>query len=290
MKSLVPTALWHQLRERYLQSKDSYYSFLASRLHALKNDDKDGFSYLLEQQPYNTETIIHGYMQGQFPSSIHGDGVITWQCPEPRGVLPIYEFHVPKDVRRILRQERFEVRVDVAFAEVMEACGEGRARTHITPRLISQYEELHQMGIAHAMSVWEDGQLVGGGYGLAIGGYFVGESAFHRVSDSGKVMMVRLTEILAAGGFVLHDTWWPSRHLEQFRGHGIPRSEFLRQHARAIITQAKFDANAPRSISTGYVTPDEFRQKYGVQRATGKSEIQMELLTGEFQRVADDTP
>ncbi|NPV67306.1 MAG: leucyl/phenylalanyl-tRNA--protein transferase [Anaerolineae bacterium] len=192
-------------------------------------------------------------MQGMFPSAIHTSGVTRWHDPDPRGVLPIHGYHVEKELQRIIRQNRFEIRVDHDLPGVMMGCATpapGREDSWIVPERIEVYAQLQEMGIAHSVEAYQNGELVGGVYGVALGGYFAGESQFHVVRNAGKVAFVYLLMILEQGGFVLHDAWWGSRHLEQFGGAYIPRDEFKRLQARALVTSATFaPLDGPPSFS-----------------------------------------
>jgi leucyl/phenylalanyl-tRNA--protein transferase len=198
---------------------------------------------IYETLPFTPELVVQGYMQGIFPSAIHTSGAMRWHDPDPRGVLSTQNYHVEKETRRIIRQNRFEIRVDHDLRAVMNGCATpkaGRETTFILPEIVDAYLRLHAMGVAHCVEAYQDGVLVGGLYGVAIGGYFAGESQFHEVANAGKVAFVYLLEILRERGFVLHDTWWGSKHLEIFGGTYIPRDEFKRRLARALTVPATF--------------------------------------------------
>jgi leucyl/phenylalanyl-tRNA---protein transferase len=245
-----------EIPRSYLQSikqtaMNQFHHFAARHLLTMSTAEGTALTRYFESQPYSAELVVRGYTQGIFPSSFEGDGRITWHDPIIRGYLPITDFYVPTNVRKLLRQEKFELHVDDDMSAVIEGCSEGRSKTHINARYIDIYLQLHDMGIAHAVSAWQDGKLVGGTYGIAIGAYFVSESAFHRVRDASKVATVRLTEILADGGYTHHDTWWFSKDIEQFGGGNLTRAEFHKKHLQAIMKPARFDANTPRTLSTG---------------------------------------
>lgn len=187
------------------------------------------------------QLLLHAYTQGVFPMA-HEDG-IYWYDPDPRTILPLDTFHVPRRLGRTVRSGRFEVRVDTAFRAVMEACAEpapGREETWISAEFIAAYSRLHQLNVAHSVESWLDGQLVGGLYGVAIRGLFAGESMFSRESDASKVALVHLVERLRHGGFVLLDTQFTTTHLARFGALEIPRYEYKRRLAQALKVNARF--------------------------------------------------
>ncbi len=198
---------------------------------------------LYESLAFTPELVIQGYTQGLFPSAIHESGTMRWHDPDPRGILPIEDYHVKKTLKRTIRQGGFEVRVDHDFHGTLLGCAApkpGRETTFITPQVIDVYMALHEMGVAHSVETYQDGALVGGLYGVAIGGYFAGESQFHRVSEAGQVAVVYLLELLRQRGFALHDIWWGSSHMETFGATYLPREEFKRRLARALTAPATF--------------------------------------------------
>ena len=132
------------------------------------------------------------YASGIFPWSV---SPITWWSPDPRGILELDELHIPRSLERSIRRNGFRVTSDQAFPEVIRACASaprGGQRTWITEEFIKAYQQLHQLGDAHSIEVWKDDHLVGGLYGVAIGGCFAGESMFHQATDASKVGLVRL--------------------------------------------------------------------------------------------------
>ncbi len=178
------------------------------------------------------ELLLQGYRLGVFPMAM-ADDTIEWFSPDPRAILPLDKFHVPHALRRTLKKEVFNVRVDQRFAEVIRACAK-RKDTWINDEIIHGYERLHELGYAHSVETWSEGKLVGGLYGVAIGGAFFGESMFHRVTDASKVALVALVQRLRARKFVLLDTQWLTPHLAQFGVNEISRSHYLRLLGRAV--------------------------------------------------------
>lgn len=189
------------------------------------------------------ELILYAYTQGMFPMGQEEDDEIYWYDPDPRAIIPLDTFHVPRSLARRMRQGGFEVRVDTAFRAVITACAEPRTDQGIwiTETILERYCELHRLGYAHSVETWIDGELVGGLYGVAIGGLFAGESMFSRATDSSKIALVHLVERLVSGGFVLLDTQFMTNHLQQFGAIEIPRAEYQQRLQYALQFDAIFD-------------------------------------------------
>jgi len=182
--------------------------------------------------------LLNAYCRGIFPMGVER-GELSWFSPDPRGVLPIQGFHVPRSVRSEMRNNPFEIRVDTAFGRVIRACGE-RRETWITNQIIASYEALFDLGYGHCVEAWRDGELVGGLYGVSIGGAYFGESMFSRESGASKAALIWLMNHLRGRGFLLHDTQWTTPHLAMFGGEEIPRKHYLKQLGEAIRTPTKF--------------------------------------------------
>lgn len=193
-------------------------------------------------------TILAAYRRGLFPMPLGGRGPLGWWSPDPRGVIPLDGLRVSRSLRRSLR--RFEIRVDTAFDEVIDACADPR-RPHgwITPEVRAAYRRLHRLGWAHSVEAWTvpgegDGRdrgdaeavLAGGLYGVAIGGLFAGESMFHRRTDASKVALVGLVELLREGGVEgrVLDVQWCTPHLASLGAVEVPRTTYLEMVARAV--------------------------------------------------------
>lgn len=189
------------------------------------------------------ELLLAAYSQGVFPMGEH-DGSISWYDPNPRALIPLDErFHVPRSLARRIRQGGFEVHIDRDFRQTMKACAEptpGRETTWITDEFIDVYSLLNQMGFAHSVETWIDGELAGGLYGVALGGLFAGESMFSRQSDASKIALVYLVERLRARGFVLLDTQFMTKHLCRFGTYEISRAEYKRQLKIAMMMDVSF--------------------------------------------------
>jgi len=184
--------------------------------------------------------LLAAYRRGLFPMRLRRGGPIGWWSPDPRGVVPLGDLHVSRSLQRSRRQ--FTVTVDAAFRDVMLGCAEPvRPSGWIDESFVDSYTALHELGWAHSVEVWSEAaderELVGGLYGVAVGGLFAGESMFHRATDASKVAFVETVERLRSGGGVLFDVQWCTLHLASLGAVEMPRREYL---ARAVeaVTQA----------------------------------------------------
>jgi leucyl/phenylalanyl-tRNA--protein transferase len=192
------------------------------------------------RQSIDPELLVRAYALGWFPMGTGRRGRIEWFSPDPRGILPLDTFHSPSRLKRVVRQARFEIRIDTAFEAVMRSCA-ARDETWITEDILSSFVALHRLGHGHSVETWQDDVLVGGLYGVAIGGAFFGESMFHTATDASKVALVALVDRLRARGFGLLDTQWVTPHLVQFGAIEIPRAEYLERLAIALSLECRFD-------------------------------------------------
>jgi leucyl/phenylalanyl-tRNA--protein transferase len=181
-------------------------------------------------------TLLAAYRQGLFPMPADDSTTgMLWWSPLERGVLPLDGLTVSRSLRQSVR--RMEVRVDTAFAEVIRACADpARDGAWIDGEILAAYTRLHRLGWAHSVEAWQGGELVGGLYGVAIGGLFAGESMFHRVSDASKVALVGLVELLHdehVDRRVL-DVQWPTEHLASLGVVTVPRPSYLSMLRRAV--------------------------------------------------------
>lgn len=184
--------------------------------------------------------LLAAYRSGLFPWTADP---VTWWSPDPRGVFDLQDIHVPRSLRTVLNRGEFEVTFDEAFAQVISVCSEvprGDQDTWITTEFIEAYVEMHRSGHAHSVEVWKDGELAGGLYGVAIGGFFAGESMFHRVSNASKVALVRLQERLRDRGFLLFDTQMVTPATVIMGPGEIRRSEYLKRLAVATAAGCEF--------------------------------------------------
>jgi leucyl/phenylalanyl-tRNA--protein transferase len=182
------------------------------------------------------QRLLDAYERGIFPWFGEDDPLLWWS-PDPRMVLLLDELHLSRSLRRVVKAGRFEVRFDTAFRDVMRACGEprdGQDGTWITPSMLDAYSMLWQLGYAHSIESWADGELAGGLYGVAIGRMFYGESMFTRRSDASKVAFVALVRQLSRWGFELIDCQMPTGHLASLGAREIPRADFLSRVASLV--------------------------------------------------------
>ncbi len=185
------------------------------------------------------DLLLQAYRLGVFPMALP-EGEIGWFSPDPRTIVPLEGFHVPHGLRRERRKLACEIRVDTCFETVMRACAE-RDETWINEEIIESYVRLHELGSAHSLEVWTaPNELVGGLYGVAIGGAFFGESMFHRVTGGSKIALWALVERLRERRFTLLDTQWLTPHLAQFGAREIPRALYLHLLAEAVYLSRSF--------------------------------------------------
>jgi leucyl/phenylalanyl-tRNA---protein transferase len=198
----------------------------------------------------DTAELLRCYRRGVFPmAESHDDPRLFLVDPELRGILPLHRFHVPKRLARNVRQDRFEITLNRAFARVLEGCAApapGRESTWINPLIHNLYSALHREGHCHSVEAWKDGKLVGGLYGVSIGGAFFGESMFSRASDASKVALVHLVARLLRQGYSLLDAQFHNPHLEQFGLVEVLRADFKDLLARALKLDCRFDAPPER--------------------------------------------
>jgi len=173
--------------------------------------------------------LLDAYRHGIFPWYSEGQPILWWST-HPRMVLFTDEMHISESLRKVLRKRPFEVRINTAFRAVMEQCAalrDGPAGTWIMPEMIDAYERLHRLGHAHSVESWQDGELVGGLYGVQIGRMFFGESMFTRVPNASKVALVHLVERLKPAGFPMIDCQQETEHLASLGARPISRTDFV---------------------------------------------------------------
>jgi leucyl/phenylalanyl-tRNA--protein transferase len=215
---------------------------------------------------FGTNDLLACYRRGVFPmGDARDDPNLFLVDPDMRGILPLDDFHIPKRLKRRVKQEPYRVTADTAFTRVMEMCAEsadGRETTWINSTILNLYSALHREGHAHSIECWDDtGALLGGLYGVALGGAFFGESMFSRATDASKIALVHLVARLIEGGFTLLDAQFHNPHLEQFGLIEIPRADFKRRLKAAMEVSADFYCG--RSGSS-----DSFTGSGAVQRIT----------------------
>lgn len=186
--------------------------------------------YDADQMKITPQVLLKAYACGLFPMAESADDpTLYWIEPDQRGVIPLDTFHVPRSLSKIIRKDVFDVRVDTDFDGVISGCAEltsERRETWINQPIRDLYGELFHMGFCHTVECWKDGALMGGLYGIHIGGAFFGESMFSRMPDASKVALVHLRDRLKAGGFTLLDTQFVTDHLRKFGAHEVPRADY----------------------------------------------------------------
>ena len=192
--------------------------------------------------------MLRAYRIGLFPmAESRHSRTLYWLDPERRGVIPLGDgFHLPRKLAKTLRQGLYEVTANLAFAEVIAGCAApapGREDSWINTEIEALFNALHREGHAHSIETWENGTLVGGLYGVSVGGTFFGESMFSRARDASKVALVHLVARLRLGGFAMLDAQFQTEHLSQFGTEEVPRAEYKRRLALAVDTPAEFPAS-----------------------------------------------
>lgn len=193
--------------------------------------------------PLRAESLIYAYAQGYFPMSDEQNG-IQWFNPDPRAIIPIDSYKPAKSLRPIINKGLFEIRVDTQFEQVMRACSMPRSEDDgvwISEEMIAAYTELHRLGFAHSVEAYLDDQLVGGLYGIRIGAVFCGESMFSKLPNSSKVAFHYLIQILKTQNFELLDTQFINDNVLRYGAIEIPRDTYLRQLAKALKKNCKFE-------------------------------------------------
>lgn len=195
-------------------------------------------------RPLTSDLLLRAYAMGIFPMArSRTDQRLYWIDPDQRGILPLNDFHIPRSLCKTMRRQIFELRVDTAFEAVMEGCAQttsGRPDTWINDEIVRLFVELHHLGMAHSVETWREGRLVGGLYGLSLGGTFFGESMFSRETDASKVALVDLVARMKRAGYLLLDTQFVTDHLSRFGATEIPRHQYLKLLSGAVDMPAVF--------------------------------------------------
>lgn len=186
---------------------------------------------------FTAELVVRAYANGYFPMQEPGSGEVGWYKPDPRAIIPLDRFHTSHSLRRTLSKKKFTVTFDAAFSEVMQACAD-RPETWIGSEIFKVYQELYARGIGHSVEVWENGLLVGGLYGLVLGGAFFAESKFHRSTDASKVALYSLVERLNAKKFELLEVQFLTPHLKSLGAAEISEEEYDERLRKALESAA----------------------------------------------------
>jgi leucyl/phenylalanyl-tRNA--protein transferase len=223
------------------------------------------------------EIVLRAYAAGIFPMAENRESAeLFWVDPEYRGIIPLDGFHVPRRLRKAVRQRDFEIRLNTDFAGVIAACaasGKGRRDTWINDEIVRLYTGLFDIGHCHTVECWRDGQLVGGLYGVALAGAFFGESMFSRATDASKVALVHLVALLRAGGFKLLDAQFITDHLRQFGAFEVPRPRYHQFLDAALKAEGTFYSGlSPDALSS---LAGEFLQSTTQTSSTGCSSAEM---------------
>lgn len=188
------------------------------------------------------ETLLSAYAQGVFPMADR-DGLVRWYTADPRGVIPLDAFHIPHTLAQLVRNPRkFEIRFNYDFRATMKACRNARTDgTWINEKLIAAYLRLHEIGFAHSVETWWENKLVGGLYGVSLGGAFFGESMFHTRRDASKLALVHLVDRLRQRGYELLDAQASTPHLRRFGCIEISSADYLQRLDKALQKDCVFD-------------------------------------------------
>lgn len=198
---------------------------------------KDGDANALELTP---ELVLRAYAAGVFPMADRRDSPdVYWVDPRRRGILPLDRFRLSRSLRRRLLREDYSVRVNTSFEAVLDACAD-RRETWINAAIREVFIEIHLLGHAHSVEIWQEDALVGGLYGLHLGAAFFGESMFSRISDGSKIALAHLIARLRAGGFMLLDTQFTTPHLESLGAISITRLQYQEKLSRALMRRGDF--------------------------------------------------
>src|SRR5437899_3229936 len=221
-----------------MQNPDMRINLLDHRLRFPDPRSADAEGLVAVGGDFSSERLLLAYRSGIFPWTANP---ITWWSPDPRAIFELNRINVPRSLAKLLRKQPFQITVDRAFRQVMQACASGRREgTWITPEFIAAYTRLHELRHAHSVECWKDVELVGGIYGVSIGGFFAGESMFHRVSNASKVALFHLHRHLRERGFVLFDIQLFTPITRQLGAVKIPREQYLQRLAKAVELQCDF--------------------------------------------------
>ncbi|MFA8444257.1 leucyl/phenylalanyl-tRNA--protein transferase [Yoonia sp.] len=191
------------------------------------------------------DLLLQAYQVGVFPMSEgRDDPEVFWVDPRMRGIMPLDAFHISRSLARSMRRGRYSVTYNTAFSAVVQGCAD-RDETWINSTIFDLYSALHDRGYAHSIEVWDDDRLVGGVYGVAIGGAFFGESMFSRITDASKIALAYLVDRLRLGGYQLFDTQFITPHLASLGAVEVPRDHYRAMLVEALTKEASFDSPGP---------------------------------------------
>lgn len=191
--------------------------------------------------PFTPESVEYAYRLGLFPMCDSRTGEILWFRPDPRAVIPLDGFHISRSLAQRLRRNEFEIRINTNFEAVMRGCADRPEGTWISEEFVRVYGLLHRAGVAHCVEAWKQDRLVGGTYGIALGGAFMAESMFHYETDASKVALATLVQRLQARSFSLLDTQYLTDHLASLGAVEIPHRVYFDRLKRALRLGCRFD-------------------------------------------------
>ena len=201
--------------------------------------------------PITPDMLVAAYRWGAFPMAESRDGPIHWYSPDPRGIVPLDGFHISRSLARRLRRGEFHLTFDRAFEQVVRECARARPDDHdtwINDEIIELYTQVHRLGMAHSAEAWRDGscsELVGGVYGVSLGGAFFGESMFSRATDASKCCLANLVGRLRGCGFVLFDTQYVTPHLTRLGAVEVSREVYTQMLAEAVDMEDRWCEGVP---------------------------------------------
>jgi leucyl/phenylalanyl-tRNA--protein transferase len=206
---------------------------------AIPLEQADEFGLVAIGGDLKPKTLLKAYRNGVFPW-FDEDDPICWWSPDPRAIIELDGLHIARRLRRTIRSGKFSLTVNKDFRGVMRGCADRDEGTWITADMLSAYQELHRIGHAHSVEAWHDGKLAGGVYGVAIGGFFAGESMFTRVTDASKVALAGLVDRLNERGFQLFDVQFTTEHTSRMGATTIPRATYLKRLRQALACDVTF--------------------------------------------------
>lgn len=242
---------------------------------------KDGRARVTAITP---DLLLHAYAMGVFPMAEgRDDPTVHWVDPRLRGVIPLDGFHMSRSLAKVIRQGRFSVTTDRDFAGVVQGCAD-RPETWINDEIFNLYNSLQAMGRAHSLEVWQEGQLVGGVYGVTLGAAFFGESMFSRATDASKVALAYLVHRLRAGGFTLFDTQFLTPHLASLGAVEISRAAYHKRLKAALQAQAQFNPPGYQPLSSSVAAASSGASPSGAAASSGASSTSGSARSGTSQR------
>ncbi len=217
------------------------------------------------------EILLRAYAMGIFPmAESHTDPTIHWIDPRKRGIFPLDKFHISRSLSRHIRRSNWTIRTNTNFCGVVQGCAD-RPETWINPEIFRLYGDLHDLGFAHSLEVWDGENLIGGVYGVAIGAAFFGESMFSRRTNASKIALAYLIHRLNAGGFTLFDTQFLTPHLASLGAMEISRAEYQRRLGKALAATASFAPEGYCAVPSSVAAGSAFGSTTGSSTTSGNS-------------------